>query len=79
MLIMKIAIKDNLVNPQKLEKLYQENKTAFKREFNIIYPEVKDNLAAQAWHERLNFESEEISWGTKGDELTVILPILTEK
>ena len=73
MLIMKIAIKDNLVNPQKLEKLYQENKTAFKREFNIIYPEVKDNLAAQAWHERLNFESEEISWGTKGELMFVVI------
>lgn len=51
-------IKSNLANPNRLEKLYREQKTAFKKEFNILYPEIKENTTAQIWNERLNFESE---------------------
>lgn len=55
-----------------LERLYQENKTAFKKEFNLIYPELTDNTLAAAWFERLNYEGAEISWGSK-KELTFVL------
>lgn len=69
---MRAAIKNNLDNPVQLEKLYRDNRTAFKREFNIIYPEIMDTTTAQIWHARINFENEKISWGT-GKELTFVL------
>jgi len=59
-------------NPRELEKLYQENKAAFKTEFNLLYPELRDNKLADYWNERLNYESSEISWGSK-NELTFVI------
>jgi hypothetical protein len=70
---MKEQIKNNLTNPNQLEKLYRENKTAFKKEFNSLFPDIKENTTAQIWNERLNFESEEISWGTKNELVFVII------
>ncbi|TAF63604.1 MAG: hypothetical protein EAZ55_13525 [Cytophagales bacterium] len=69
---MKEEIISNLDNPRQLEKLYRDNKTTFKREFNLIYPDIQEKFIAQIWNERLNFEKEEISWGT-GNELTFII------
>jgi len=59
-------------NPRELEKLYQDNKAAFKTEFNLLYPELTDNKLADYWNERLNYESSEISWGSK-NELTFVI------
>ena len=53
--------------PAELEKLYRKNKTAFTRSFTELYPSLKDNPLADAWYERLHFESEGIQWGSKGD------------
>ncbi|HEU4861087.1 MAG TPA: hypothetical protein VFT15_14670, partial [Chitinophagaceae bacterium] len=61
---MREEIKNNLDNPVQLERLYQENRTTFKREFNLIYPDIRQTAAAQIWNARLNFENEKISWGT---------------
>ncbi len=66
-------IKANLDNPKQLEKLYRSNKAVFTREFNSLYPKVKDNIIAQIWYERLNFESDELSWGTKKEIFFVIV------
>ena len=66
-------IKSNLDNPNQLEKLYRDNKSTFKKEFNSLYPDIKENTSAQIWNERLNFESEEIYWGTKNELLFVII------
>ncbi len=49
---------------------------AFKKEFNNLYPDIKQNTTAQIWNERLNFESEEISWGTKNELVFVIIASL---
>ena len=65
------AILTNMDSPRDLEKLYQENKRAFKSEFNLLYPELKENKIAECWHERLNYESSEISWGSKTELLLV--------
>lgn len=70
---MKEQIKTSLANPIQLEKLYRDNKTAFKKEFNTLYPDIKENTTAQIWNERLNFESEEISWGTKNELVFVLI------
>lgn len=63
-------------NPRELEKLYQDNKAAFKTEFNLLYPELKDNKLADYWKERLNYESSEISWGSKNELIFVIIASL---
>lgn len=68
----KEEIINNIDNPKYLEKLYREDKTTFKKEFNLIYNIIQEYPAAQVWYERLNFESEGISWGTKG-ELTFVI------
>jgi hypothetical protein len=59
-------------NPKQLEKLYQDNKTAFKVQFRLLYPELKDNKLADYWNERLKYESPEISWGSN-KELTFVI------
>lgn len=69
---MKEEIINNLGNPKQLEKLYRDNKTTFKREFNLIYPDIQEKPTAQIWNERLNFDNEEISWGTS-NELTFVI------
>jgi len=62
----------NIDNPRQLEKLYRDNKTAFKKEFHLLYPELTDNKLADYWNERLNYESSEISWGSN-NELTFVI------
>ena len=69
---MKEEIITNLDNPRQLEKLYRDNKATFKREFNLIFPDIQESPTAQIWNERLNFENEEISWGTS-NELTFVI------
>ena len=69
---MKQQIKANLHTPKELEKLYRSNKPQFKREFISLYHEVTGDPAADVWHERLNFESDDINWGTS-TELAFIL------
>lgn len=66
---MKEEIIDNLDNPYQLEKLYRENKTAFRTEFNRLYPEIHENATARVWNERLNFGDEAVS-GEKDNDLT---------
>ena len=69
---MKEEIITNLDNPRQLEKLYRDNKATFKREFNLIFLDIQESPTAQIWNERLNFENEEISWGTS-NELTFVI------
>ena len=71
---MKTEILTHLHDPAKLEKLYRSNKTAFKQTFAALYPELKDDIIVDFWHERLNYESDEINWGTR-KELTFVVII----
>ncbi|MEQ1588310.1 MAG: hypothetical protein ABL895_20670, partial [Cyclobacteriaceae bacterium] len=48
------------------------NKSNFKREFGTLYPELKGNSLADFWNERLNYETDEINWGS-GKELLVVV------
>ena len=70
---MKEKILSNLDNPGQLEKLYRDDRTNFKRAFNFIYPDIRENTTAQIWNERLNFESDDISWGTSRELVFVIV------
>lgn len=73
---MKNEILIHLNDPRELEKLYRTNKVPFKRAFNTLYPELKGNILADSWNERLNYESDEISWGTGRELLFVIIASL---
>ena len=73
---MKNEILTHLNDPGQLEKLYRSNKAPFKREFSMLYPELKGNVLADFWNERLNYESDEINWGTSRELLFVIIAAL---
>ncbi|TGE07636.1 DUF4153 domain-containing protein [Hymenobacter fodinae] len=70
---MKAEVLQNLDNPRQLEKLYRDNRAAFKKEFNALYPSIQEQPVAQIWNERLNFEGENISWGSGRELLFVVV------
>ena len=70
---MKTDILLNIDNPRQLEKLYRQNKSGFKQQFSMLYPELKGNKIADFWNERLNYESEDVYWGTTKDITFVII------
>lgn len=76
MKIMKDQILATQNDPHQLEKLYREDKVAFKKAFNALQPELPDNDLISFWNERLNFAKDEISWGTRQDLMFVILASL---
>jgi len=63
-------------DPKQLEKLYRDNKSAFKTAFSRIYPQLTDNKLADYWNERLNYDSSEISWGSNKEISFVIIAAL---
>ncbi|QHT70035.1 hypothetical protein GXP67_27015 [Rhodocytophaga rosea] len=70
---MKEEILSNLDNPGQLERLYRTDKPTFKRTFKALYPELNNNTLVSFWYERLNYTSEEISWGTRNDLVFIII------
>ncbi|MFN2439494.1 MAG: hypothetical protein ABR503_09875 [Chitinophagaceae bacterium] len=70
---MKEEILNHLNDPRQLEKMYRTNKVPFKREFSTLYPQLKGNTVADFWNERLNYESEDVYWGTTRDITFVII------
>lgn len=66
----------NIDDPKRLEALYRGDKAAFRRAFNALYPEIRDNKAAAFWNERLNHESADISWGSNKELAFVIIASL---
>lgn len=74
--IMKGEIRTHLHDPKQLEKLYQTNKASFKQAFGVLYPEIKGDTLADCWYERLNYESNEIYWGSAKELIVVIMASL---
>lgn len=70
---MKEDILQNINNSRQLEKLYREDKPGFKRAFQTLYPELESSPVADFWHERLNYQAEEISWGSNKDLVFVLV------
>lgn len=62
---MKNEILSFLDNPGQLERLYRSNSASFKKEFTALYPTIKDKPLAEFWYERLNHDTDVISWGSK--------------
>jgi hypothetical protein len=73
---MKDELLNHLNDPRELERMYRDNKTGFKRTFIELYPQLKGNSLADGWNERLNYEAEEINWGTRSELLIVIIASL---
>ncbi len=62
-----------LDQPAELEKRYRKNKSAFTKSFNELYPSIQGHPVADAWYERLNYESEGVQWGSKADWLFILI------
>ncbi|GAB6090596.1 hypothetical protein [Spirochaeta dissipatitropha] len=60
---MKESITANLDKPAQLEMLYRNNKSAFRKSFNEMYAEIQGHPTAAIWHERLNYQNDEVSFG----------------
>lgn len=73
---MKDEIIKHIHDPGQLEKLYRTNKSNFKREFGTLYPEFRGNSLADFWNERLNYETDEINWGSGKELLFVVFASL---
>ncbi|MBC6992368.1 hypothetical protein [Hymenobacter sp. BT491] len=73
---MKDEILANLDNPGKLERLYRSDKPAFKRAFAALLPDLPNHPLVGFWRERLQYASNEISWGTRQDLVFVVLASL---
>lgn len=73
---MKDKILNHLNEPRQLESLYRSNKIQFRRDFQSLYPQLKGSPLADCWHERLNYENDEINWGSGRELLMVILAAL---
>jgi len=73
---MKAEILESISQPIAMENSYRENKALFTKVFNKIYPEIQENLTAQVWQARLNYQSDEISWGNRNELIFVIVAAL---
>ena len=49
-------IKENINDPEKLERLYREDKKSFESDFEKIYPEIEATEIAKFWKSRLDFD-----------------------
>ncbi|MFN3998965.1 hypothetical protein [Algoriphagus sp.] len=73
---MKESIQSIWDNPNQLEKYYRKNKSEFREEFGLLYPQLKGQVQAEFWHERLNYDSDRISWGSRSEWRFVIVAAL---
>lgn len=73
---MKESIQSLWDNPNLLEKYYRKNKSEFRQEFSLMYPELKGQPLAEFWNERLNYDSDRISWGSRSEWNFVIVAAL---
>jgi hypothetical protein len=53
---MKEKINEIINDPEKLEKLYREDRKSFESDFREIYSEIKETEAAKFWKSRLDYE-----------------------
>ncbi|WP_111672538.1 DUF4153 domain-containing protein [Algoriphagus litoralis] len=73
---MKDSIQTLWDNSNALEKFYRKNKSEFRKEFGALYPEIKGQAQAEFWHERLAYDSDRISWGSRSEWKFVIIAAL---
>lgn len=54
---MEIKIKENIENPEQLEKLYRDDKKSFEKSFFEVYNEISDSKIAEFWKARLEYKN----------------------
>lgn len=69
------AILKNIQDPHGLEELYRKDKSAFKKSFNAVYPQVSSSVAAQCWNERLNHVSTPNIFLTKQELIFIVAAV----
>ncbi|WP_424494202.1 hypothetical protein [Salinimicrobium sp. GXAS 041] len=69
-------ILSNIHQPAQLEQLYRANKALFTKEFKKVYPQIQEIPIAHFWNERLQYESDTISWGSRKDFLFILITSL---
>ena len=75
---MSSGIVEKIDDPKQLELLFRKNKVLFKQAFNKIYTDINNNAIAQAWHERLNYQEEEINWRISSElKMVALIAFLT--
>lgn len=72
---MQQEIKTHIDDPAYLEHLYRKNKSEFKAAFHSVYPEIAESIPAKIWHERLTYEPNSVSWGSKDDLLFIAISV----
>jgi len=70
------TILSNIQNAHVLEDLYRKDKTAFKKSFNAVYPQILSSVAAQCWNERLNHVSATSIFLTKQELIFIVTAVL---
>lgn len=70
---MKEEILAHLNEPRQLEKLYRTNKMQFKQAFSTLYPQLSENVIANFWNERLNYEVDERNKSTARELLVMTI------
>ena len=55
---MKESIKEFINNPEKLEQLYQEDKSRFESDFGEAYPEIENHELSKFWKIRLEYKKQ---------------------
>ena len=73
---MKDEILSNIDHPEQLEAAYRANKIRFKEEFDALYSTLANHPVADCWHERLNYEEPDITWGSNRELALVVLASL---
>jgi len=73
---MNLNLLNHLHEPAQLELLYRKDKSGFKQEFQEIYPQIQDSPIAEFWHQRLNYDSDRISWGSQAEWKFVVIAAL---
>ena len=70
---MKDQILAHIDEPAFLEKIYRNNRIHFKKEFFNLYPQLQGHSLAEFWKERLHFEKEEFSAGSRRDLIFIVV------
>lgn len=70
------SIVDSINHPEQMEDLYRRHSAAFEKIFNGIYPQIRENPAAQIWNQRFNYQQARPSYRENGDIIFVIVAAL---
>jgi hypothetical protein len=69
-------IKEIINDPEKLEKLFRDDKKSFESDFETIYPEIRDTDMARFWKSRIDFDkSNDTSRLSFGPDLFIMIAI----